>query len=120
MIDISERLKSIRKERGYTIQAVSNGVDIAVRTYQNYEYGKREISAETLFRLADFYGVSTDYLLGRDTGEPDAIDKLSSEFNMTALEQKILDNYLSLPKSMRSDLMEFLHKSVKEVQEESN
>ena len=117
MIDVSEKLKSIRKERGYTIQAVSNGVGIAVRTYQNYEYGQREISTETLFKLADFYGVTTDYLLGRETGEPDSIDKLAGEFNMTALEKKILDNYLSLPKSMRSDLMEFLHKSVKEVQE---
>lgn len=39
---------------------------------------------------------------------------------MTTLEKKILDNYLSLPKHMRTDLMEFLYKTVKEVQEELN
>ena len=48
------------------------------------------------------------------------IDRLANEFNMTALEKKILDNYLCLPKQMRTDLMEFLHKSVQEVQQESN
>ena len=69
MIDNSEQLKKIRKEKKLTIQAVSDGAGIASRTYQNYEYGKREISAEALYKLAEFYGVSTDYLLGRETDE---------------------------------------------------
>lgn len=120
MLDISEKLKTLRKNHNYTIQAVADGIGIAVRTYQNYEYGQREISSEALFKLADFYHVTTDYLLRRETGEPEIIDQLASEFNMTALEKKILDNYLSLPKNIRTDLMEFLHKSVKEVQEETN
>ena len=72
-----------------------------------------------LSKLADFYGVTADYLLGRDTGEPEPLDQLAAEFNMTALEKKIVENYLSLPESMRGDLMEFLRKTVKEVQEEN-
>lgn len=119
MLDISSKLKNLRKSRNYTIQAVAEGIGIAVRTYQNYEYGQREISAEALFKLADFYGVTTDYLLGRETGEPEAIERLASEFNMSALEKRILDNYLSLPDAMRGDLMEFLEKSVNEVLEEA-
>ena len=117
MLDISEKLKTLRKNHNYTIQAVADGIGIAVRTYQNYEYGQREISSEALFKLADFYHVTTDYLLGR---EPEPLDDLSVQFNMSALEKKILDNYLALPKHMRTDMMEFLHKSVKEVMEESN
>ena len=66
MVDISERLRSIRKDHKATIQAVSEGSGIALRTYQNYEYGKREISAEALVKLADYYRVTTDYLLGRE------------------------------------------------------
>lgn len=62
----SDQLKKIRKEKKLTIQAVSDGAGIPPRTYQNYEYGKREISAEALYKLADFYGVTTDYLLGRE------------------------------------------------------
>ena len=68
-----------------------------------------------LSKLADFYNVTTDYLLGRNTDEPKTIDCLAGEFNMSALEKKILDNYLALPKNMRSDLMQFLEKSVDEV-----
>lgn len=70
MVDISEKLKEIRKERNFTIQAVTEGAGLALRTYQNYEYGKREISTEALIKLADFYGVSTDYLLGREEKNP--------------------------------------------------
>ncbi len=120
MLDISDTLKTIRKKNGYTLRTVADSIGIAVRTYQNYEYGLREISAETLSKLADFYGVTTDYLLGRDTGEPEAIEKLEREFNMTALEKKILEEYLDLPENMRDDLMEFLQKSVREVMDESD
>jgi transcriptional regulator with XRE-family HTH domain len=121
MLDISERLKTLRKSHNYTIQTLAERAGIAVRTYQNYEYGQREISTEALFKLADFYGVTTDYLLGRDSDAdtPDTLDKLAVEFNMTLLEKKIVDNYLSLPKSMRGELMEFLRKSVQEVQAEN-
>ncbi len=120
MINISKKLKTLRTEHGYTIQALSDSIGIAVRTYQNYEYGQREISTEVLYKIADFYGVTTDYLLGRDNGEPESINCLPDKANMTALEKKILDNYMTLPESTRKELMEFLHKSVKEVQSESD
>lgn len=38
---------------------------MAVRTYQNYEGGQREPNFSTLIALADFFDVTTDYLLGR-------------------------------------------------------
>ncbi|MCL2853538.1 MAG: helix-turn-helix domain-containing protein [Defluviitaleaceae bacterium] len=38
---------------------------IVERAYQMYEYGKREPNHETTIKLADFFEVSTDYLLGR-------------------------------------------------------
>lgn len=119
MLDISETLKSIRKKNGYTLQYVAESIGIAVRTYQNYEYGLREVSAETLNSLADFYGVTTDYLLGRNTGELNNIDKLEREFNMSALEKRILEGYLDLSDDMRGNFMEFLQKSVQDIQKES-
>ena len=36
-----------------------------VRAYQRYEYGQREPQLAVLIRMADFYGVSLDYLVGR-------------------------------------------------------
>ncbi len=117
---ISEQLSKIRKLHKLTMKEVAEAIGISLSAYQKYENGTRDVSTATLSKLADFYHVTTDYLLRRETGEPEIIDQLASEFNMTALEKKILDNYLSLPKNIRTDLMEFLHKSVKEVQEETN
>ena len=112
-------IKDLRKKRNLSQGQAAEALGISMRAYQNYEYGQREPNIEMINKLADFYGVTTDYLLGRDTGEPDTLDKLATEFNMSALEKKIVDNYLSLPMSMRGDLMEFLYKAVKEVQDES-
>ena len=40
-------------------------------SYSHYELGKRDIPTDVLIRLADFYGTSTDYLLGRtDVKQP--------------------------------------------------
>ena len=114
---IGSKLKHLRCQNKYTVSQLCELIKMNPNTYAKYEREERDVSTDILNMFADFYGVTTDYLLGRETGEPDSIDKLAGEFNMTALEKKILDNYLSLPKSMRSDLMEFLHKSVKEVQE---
>lgn len=119
-METKDILKQLRKSRGYsTMQDLCSATGMNFSTYQNYESGKRIPTADILIRLADFYGVTTDYLLGRETGEPETLDKLEREFNMSALEKEILDNYLSLPKDMRSDLMEFLQKSVKKVMEKS-
>ena len=40
-------------------------MDIPYRTYRRYETGEREPVASILIKMADFYGVSIDYLVGR-------------------------------------------------------
>ena len=60
-------LAEIRKSKKISQEQVATDLGITLRTYQNYEYGEREISAEALYKLANFYGVTTDYLLGRGT-----------------------------------------------------
>lgn len=114
-----QNLKKSRESMHLTQSQVAAKLGITSVAYQNYEYGKREPNNDLLCKLAELFHVTTDYLLGRDTGEPEPIDQLAGEFNMTALEKKILNHYLALPESMRGDLMEFLRKSVQEVQEES-
>ena len=116
----NENLRQARKHSGMTQLQVAEALGVGQSTYKNYESGIREPNGDTIVMLANLFNVTTDYLLGRETGEPEAIDKLAGEFNMSSLEKKILNNYLSLPKNLRGDLMEFLQKSVKEVQEENN
>lgn len=119
---INEMLKKLRYTKSLSQSDMAEILDVSLSSYQKYEREKNNIvpSLEVLIRIADYYNVSLDYLLGRETGEPETIDKLAGEFNMTALEKEILDNYLSLPKNMRGDLMEFLQKSVQKVIDESN
>ena len=62
---ISERLQSLRKEKGLTKQAISNETGIKYSTYANYESGLREPNSEALITLAEYYMVSIDYILGR-------------------------------------------------------
>ena len=59
-----EQLKKLRKERGLNQSALAKELDISVSAYGNYELGQREPSIENLTKLADFYGVSIDYLIG--------------------------------------------------------
>ncbi|MFR1500251.1 MAG: helix-turn-helix domain-containing protein [Ruminococcus sp.] len=97
-------LKKIRKERGLTVKEVVEGAGIPMRTYQNYEYMEREIGAGTLQKLADFYGVTTDYLLGREPApDPFADLNLNKES-----EEDVIDKYMSLPPNIRACLMDVL------------
>lgn len=58
------RLKEIRKAK--RISQVKLGMDLSMsqNTISRYETGKREPSIEELKRIADYFGVSVDYLLG--------------------------------------------------------
>lgn len=65
-METKDILKNLRKDKGYkTMQDFCNAASISFSTYQNYETGKRLPTAEILMQLANFYNVSTDYLLGR-------------------------------------------------------
>ncbi|MGO5023535.1 helix-turn-helix domain-containing protein [Lawsonibacter sp. LCP25S3_G6] len=61
----SERLIDLRKTRGLSQAQAAKEIGAAPRAYQNYEYGTAEPRLSTLVRIADFYGVSLDYLAGR-------------------------------------------------------
>lgn len=119
-MDIKNTLISIRETKGYSKRTVSEMTGIPYTTYIKYESGERkDVSMDALVKIADFYNVSTDFLLGRNTEEQTALDELAGQFNMSLLEKKIVEEYLKLPDKMRGDLMEFLEKAVREVEEES-
>ncbi len=59
------RLKDLREDKDLVQKEIAAVLGIDQRVYSNYEIGKREIPVRLLCALADFYGVSTDYILGR-------------------------------------------------------
>ena len=58
-------LKELRQERNLTQAQIAKKLSITQATYGRYEIGDIEPKISTIIFLADFYGVSTDYLLGR-------------------------------------------------------
>ena len=114
-----DNLKRAREAMHLTQSQVAKKLGISDGTYKNYEQGKREPNNTVLCKIASLFNVTTDYLLGRESDELDPLDVLAGQFNMTALEKKIVEEYLALPEDMRDDLMEFLNRAVKEVEEES-
>ena len=65
LIGFGNRLKKLRKEKGLTQQNMADMMGTTMRNYQRYEYGMINVTATTLNFFADFFGVTTDYLLGR-------------------------------------------------------
>ncbi|MBP5288673.1 MAG: helix-turn-helix transcriptional regulator [Clostridia bacterium] len=62
---MDNNLKLLRKEKGLTQIALMMQTGIEQALLSKYENGERIPPTETLVRLADFYGVSLDYLLCR-------------------------------------------------------
>lgn len=59
------RLRDLREDRDLKQKDLAELLQIHQTTYSDYELGRLNIPIATLHTLADFYGVSVDYLLGR-------------------------------------------------------
>lgn len=69
------RLREIREAKGMSQIEAAKQLNVSRQSYNFYENGKRDPDTQTLQRMAEFFNVSVDYLLGRD-------DKLFPKFNL--------------------------------------
>ena len=65
MQDLNIKLAMLRKERGYTQEQLSDFLNLTRSAISNYELGLNEPSLDTMVAIADLYGVSLDWLMGR-------------------------------------------------------
>ena len=66
-----ENIRNLRIDGGYSQTEIAKLLNIRQNTYSQYEIGVLRYPVDVLIKLADFYGVSVDYLLGRtDTKTP--------------------------------------------------
>lgn len=61
----SKVLQQLRKNAKLTQEQISDALQVPKRTYGSWERDERQPDLETLAKIADFFNVSTDYLLGR-------------------------------------------------------
>lgn len=76
VFDLGERLYNLRTDKRYTLnKAVTemqlHEIDITEKTLSHYECGTSKIDVYKLAKIADFYSVSTDYLLNGTESETD-------------------------------------------------
>ena len=71
---ISERLTKLRDEKGATQEEVAEACGMSRVTLARYENGTRKPIPKNLSRLAEYYGKTADYLLGRDTTQALVVD----------------------------------------------
>lgn len=62
---IIQRINELLKSEGLNQSKLANGIGVNQSTVCNWLNGKKEPSIESLWKLADFFDVSIDYLIGR-------------------------------------------------------
>ena len=69
-MSFSDRIIQLKKERKLLQKDIASSVGLSLRAYQYYENGQKEPTLSVLLRLADYFDVSLDYLVGlSDTPE---------------------------------------------------
>ncbi len=107
-MNFSKISKSLRKEKGLSQIELSKALNVSKACISMIEIGKNEPTANTLIRYADFFGVSTDFLLGR---EDDFGNIVLSRESMTLSneELQILEDFRSLPRQEKAQAAEYVH-----------
>ena len=101
---INEKLKQLRTAKKLSQNELSKILNVSLSSYQKYEREKNSVtpSLDVLNRISDYYNVTIDYLLGKET-----------------LEKDILKTYSTLPPNVRKELNKYIKSMVKAVESES-
>lgn len=75
--EFQQTLRQLRRQHGLKQDELSRKLKVHVTTLKNWESGNSVPDAENICAIADFFHVSTDYLLGRDHGDMISVANLS-------------------------------------------
>ena len=112
---LGKRIKELRESKNMSMRDVSKALGIPYTTYVNYEKGFREPNSEFLIAIANYYGVSVDYIIGRSVViKMNVSEKLRDNVNVikiagrdgSYLERKLTDDQLDLLKKMIEQMPE--------------
>lgn len=98
------RLKEARKSAGLTQKEVAAVVGVNQNTYSYWENGKTKIDSESLAKLSELFGVTTDFLLGKAPCKT-TVDSVNDKPAVRSDEEKLLGVYNSLDQESKTQLM---------------
>lgn len=91
---IGDRIRSLRKGKGLTQDEAARRLNMIRSTYSNYENGNREPDFETAEKIAAFYGVDVNYLLGVFTSDNTKNAVLDAYTRLSQEKRKIIDDMI--------------------------
>ena len=98
-------MQALLKEQNKTQKELCDYLGITKGTYSNWKKGLSESYKSYIMEIAEFFGVSADYLLGKTEIKKGAVP---TEQPLTAMQEKALNMIMNLPDSALEDLMRFL------------
>lgn len=107
MAEMGEILAELRKDKHLLQKDLADFLNISIGTVSNYETGAHEPDFETLCKLADFFQVSTDYLLGR-TDLPYDVKKLSEPIRNGITISDITHTLLNMSRENLDSVLEYM------------
>ena len=109
-----ERLRALRLQTHLTQQAVADHLQIHRTAYTKYETGVVTPDHQGLISLAALYGVTVDYLLGREDGEVIVTDNGGEKMRLSLQEQQLLQLFRQLGYAEQQEVVQQVQSKCKE------
>lgn len=100
------RLRELRKANNLTVAQTAQNLNIPFETYRSYEIGRNQADYDTLLKLASYFNVSVDYLLGREVptlAEKAAGASATRKESITPIEDELLYTFRQVGKKHGED-----------------
>lgn len=111
----SARLRALRKQSGLTQQAVADRLSIHRTAYTKYETSGVTPDQQGLMILAEMFGVSVDYLIGRDTSSVSAVaESGEASVKLTLQEQQMLNMFRQMSYPEQQALVQQVQKNFRQ------
>ena len=104
-----KNLKILRKSKNYTLQQLAQELEISTQVLSRYEREERQADYATLSKIAHYFDVSIDYLLGISSYYyPDKVKEIKKA-GLSPSEEELLNIFRSLPGLEQTQAIEYVH-----------
>jgi len=108
MKEYREIIKNLRVDRDMNQTDVAKILSTTQQHYSNYEKGENEMPIRAFIILADYYGVTVDYLLGRPSSGQGGYDVMTSKINNDTTVGEMISDLLSLNIQNRDAVVDYI------------
>ena len=115
---IGERIRELRLENNLLQKELAANIRIASNTLSQFESGKANPSYDVLISIADFFGCTTDYLLGRED-DFGIVHTTTPTAELTTEEKNLLDAFRKLNTKNRMHVVAYAEVRLEEQQHET-